>query len=408
MEASTRRRWAPGAVATAIVIALVGSLAPLAGARSVASPVAPVKVYFYGDSLFVEAAQYLGPAFNSQTTSVRVNAVGGVALCDYVYPSYHVPGRTGVPGAILQLTAANAPTVAVLQFTGNNFTPCITPDDTTPASLALNYATMLRAAVEHLLAIGTRLVIVSRGPEGSYQLATNDQFQAALLNAYQTVVAYEHSPKIIYDNAADGSVLSGPNYVDALPCLAAEVANGECANLTVNGVAGYNPVRSPDKRHFCPNTSANFKGQLPALCTVWDSGAARFLDSLVRPIWRALPVTRPVGVEPYVNSVTPSSGPATGNTAISIVGHGLAGVTKVAIAKYYAPIVNGQTLSASAPVRYLVNCPSFKVLSDHRIVAVAPPLDLATRPDPTQEYVVVFTATSQSVSGLATQAFSEP
>ena len=396
-----------------LVARLAPTLALLAGLLIIGVPAGaqtslpPTRVYFFGDSLMVEAANYLYPSLNSQTTLVRVNAVTGTALCDWVYPRYQDQVDKYAPGGIMQLTRSDAPRVAVIQFSGNNFTPCAAPDASSDARLVENYSAMLRAAIGHLLGIGTQFVIVSRGPVGEAALADHDPLPGLLTVAYENVIASFNNTHVVYDADADTSVLNHGKFSMYLPCLSSEIANGECADISSGGLKGLNQVRSPDLRHFCPNEVGNLRGQLPAICTVWDSGALRFAQSFITQIWRDVPSSIPTSTQPYVTSVSPHAGPVGGATVVTVRGFGLSTVTSVAIVKYFNPVIDGVAFTAATPVRVFVPVTRFSVQSATRLSFVSPPLNQSTPADPGWEFVLVRTATSQSVTGLSSQGFDE-
>jgi hypothetical protein len=390
-------------VALAIVTA---GLTATSVAGSLSVPL--VHIAFYGDSLTVEAANYIYPEFNSATTSVRINAVSGTALCDWVYPRYQTPGSRYTPGGVMQLSAKNAPALVVLQFTGNAYTPCIAPDAGSPAKIAENYAVMARVAIAHLLSIGTRFVVIDRGPISIGADQSHSPLPALLASAYQSVVASFHNGHVTYDAAADRSVLVGAHPVTYMPCLNVEVLHGECSNLTSGSQHGLNQVRSADGVHFCPDVVANLRGQLPALCDKWDSGAFRFALGFATSVWIDVPRSAPASAEPFVTLVSPGGGPSIGGTTLVVLGSNLSAVTAVQVVKFYNPVINGTALSASVPTRVFVPATHLRSVTATRLVVTAPALDLTTPPDPGWEFVIVFGAGAQSVTGIATQAFSEP
>ena len=394
-----RSVFALGVMAMAVVVAPASaSPNPLAG---------PSRIYFYGDSLLVEAANYIYPALNATTTTVRVNAISGTALCDYVYPQYQDAPERYAPGGIMQLRPSDAPRVAVLQFSGNAFTPCVLGDAGSRAKIVANYSTMLHAAIAHLLAIRTQYVIVGRGPIGLTSQITHDPLPSELSTGYRAVIASFGNSHVVYDNVADTSVLNNGNFAHYLPCLAAETSNGECAGLVVGGQRNLNIVRAPDGRHFCPTSAANARGQLSSICPVWDSGAMRFAAAFTSQVWRDVPSSVPSGPEPYVTSVAPRHGPLVGGTVVTVHGFGFSAATSVQIVKYFNPVISGAAIYGSAPTRIFVSASHLIVLSSNELTFVAPALDQSTPIDPAGEFVVVHTATSQSVAGLSAQAFSE-
>lgn len=177
-------------------------------------------VIMYGDSLLVQASPYL-----SSTDEVR--AYGGTALCDWV-------------DKIAQASAVEQPSVLVLEFVGNDLTPCM-QGYTTPDQVRAKYEadmTRLKRRVD------TPILWV--GPP-----KFRDQPPAAL-------GLYSSQPEFV---DAGESVLANGMYTDTLPCLPDEGRLQGCVNGRIR-------VRAPDGVHFANDGSG------------YSAGGRRFADAI--------------------------------------------------------------------------------------------------------------------------------
>jgi hypothetical protein len=295
-----------------------------------------------------QADLYLLASFSPAST-VKVRAISGSALCDWVYPGMRTVGDGVIQGTsrgpILNLHRSRVPRVVILEFHGDDFTPCISNTPFNESAYLANYALNLRAAIDHLLAIGTQKVIVDEGPPSQSTLQSSSPDR--LLQEYRGIVARYPAARVSYASAADDSVLtSAGRYAQTLPCLAIEATDGVCSNIDVGGLRS-NVVRSPDGTHFCPSTSGNAVGQVPGLCLDYSSGAYRYALALAKIVQRTFPRTKPASV-PMVNSasVSPSEG---AESTLTIDGHFLSEVTKVCLDDLTFPIVDGVAMTASVP-----------------------------------------------------------
>jgi hypothetical protein len=309
--------------------------------------VTALRIDAFGDSLLDQDNFYLQSEFDPATTTVDVHAIAGTALCDWVYPGSRTTA-TGVqanpsPGAILQLRRSQAPTVAILEFAGNDFTPCIANTPFSESSYLASYRINLRAAIGHLLAIGTKLVLVDAGPPTRAELSTSAP--VPLRQLYRSVVASYASARVESADLADGAVLTpSGGFTTTLPCLAQEVATARCANVEVGGAAS-NVVRSPDGVHFCPTSSGNAVGKVPGLCLAYSSGAYRYAHALASLVWHRYPTTKPT-TPAVVSAVTPTT---TGGSVV-VSGYGLQHTVSVCFVILSFPTIDGAPFSAMTPI----------------------------------------------------------
>ena len=215
-----------GLVVLTIVVALA-AFAWFASSSSSSTPTArpaPSKsrgpVLVYGDSLIEQATPYL------QSTD-QVRAFGGTALCDWV-------------DKMARAANVEQPSMMVVEFVGNDLTPCMqgyqTPDQ-------------VRAKYEADMARLKQLVdapILWVGPP-----AFRDRAPAAL-------GLYSSEQRFV--DAGD-AVLADGAYTDTLPCLADEGQIQGCVNGRIR-------VRASDGTHFATSGSG------------YSAGGRRFADAI--------------------------------------------------------------------------------------------------------------------------------
>ena len=247
-----------------------GGSVPAATVRSVEPVVA-----LYGDSLSWEARHLFAEELATRVpaASVLLHTQGGTAVCDWLDQM-----RTDAP--------ALAGGVAVVQFSGNNFTPCTLGPwggPLTGDALVDRYRADVGTAIDVFHSVGAT-VLLAGAPIVDSEL---DVMYADLAATHDSV---EYGP-------AGEAVLDDGRWTATLPCLPGEPCDG------VIGVAGMpmNVVRDPDGIHFCPTGSA---GRGPDDdCPVWSSGAYRYALALAAPV---VDLIGPASV-PATTAVTQSS-----------------------------------------------------------------------------------------------------
>lgn len=220
-----------------------------------ASPVRPV-VALYGDSLSWEARDLFVAELASRAPAARVavHTMGGTALCDWL-------------DQMRADTAGLAGGVAVVQFSGNNFTPCMLDRSgvgLTGESLVDRYRADAVAAIEVFRSTGTTVLLAGAPIVDSE------------LNAMYAELAERHDG-VVYVPAGD-AVLDAGRWTATLPCRPEEPCEG---GVDASGTP-VNVVRAPDALHFCP-TGAEGRGSTDD-CPVWSSGAYRFALALAAPV----------------------------------------------------------------------------------------------------------------------------
>jgi hypothetical protein len=212
-----------------IVLALVGVLGACAWLASSSSSMSTARssssksrgpVLIYGDSLIEQATPYL------QSTD-EIRAFGGTALCDWV-------------DKMARAASVEQPSMMVVEFVGNDLTPCMqgyqTPDQ-------------VRAKYEADMARLKQLVdapILWVGPP-----AFRDRAPA-------TLGLYSSEPRFV---DAGEAVLADGAYTDTLPCLADEGWIQGCVNGRIR-------VRASDGTHFATSGSG------------YSAGGRRFADAI--------------------------------------------------------------------------------------------------------------------------------
>jgi hypothetical protein len=237
------------------LIALAGAVALVVGLS--ACSLTPPRVALYGDSLSLEASDDFSDLLKGDAR-VRDTVQGGAALCD-VLP------------AIQQDLDQRKPNIALLQFSGNNLTPCMRGPDGQRLEgddLVDKYAADADQAVRLLRSRGVTVILigspVSAGSDTAAEINAEYQDVARRWAADGGGVSYADAGKSVL--APDGS------FTETLPCRPGETAAMGCQ-------AGRIVVRSPDGTHFCPTMTG---GTSP--CPVYSSGAWRFADAMATPV----------------------------------------------------------------------------------------------------------------------------
>ena len=218
------------------------------------------RVILYGDSLSFEAHGAFAAELAATTRSELVTrVVPGTSPCDHL--------------ASMEADRAQRPDVVVIQFVGNNASPCaLGPDGQRLVGQALADRTEadVRNAVELWAAAGARVVLVG-GPD-SPGLPGRAGLQIA--DAYNRIVnewAGRDLGRVRYADAA--GTVTGPDheFVRRLPCGPDEDAATGCEDGEVT-------VRADDDLHFCPLRWDEDE----SACSGPSPGAARFGREMAR------------------------------------------------------------------------------------------------------------------------------
>ena len=253
------RRRAASRRAVAAGLALVG-VAVLAGAIAQREPPPPPEglVILYGDSLSMEASIGFVPEMNRMAeVELFVRPVPGISPCD----------------ALEQMRADVAlhPDVVVIQFVGNNASPCVLGSDgeqLTGRALVERFEADVRTATELFATNGTRVVLVG----GPHAPGLPSKASLGIADAYNRIVnewAGRDLGRVRYADAAATVTDEDHMYEDRLPCREDEGPSEGC-------VEGEVTVRNPDRIHFCP-TEFN-----ELVCPEPSPGAVRFGEEMAR------------------------------------------------------------------------------------------------------------------------------
>lgn len=214
-------------------------------------------VTLFADSLGFESAQNVTDLVGE---SVRFDSssLPGVAMCDLI-------------GA-LERAPEKAPDVAVLQFSGNNLTPCMKDADgneLSDAAVVDKYAADVDRVISILRSRGSRIVLAA-APRTAF---TERAEEVNTIYSWTAIKWHARGEPVSYVDTA--ALLLTPNreFAARLPCLPDENAEQGCAP------DGTIAVRSVDGTHFCPLDTGG-----KTVCPVWSSGAHRFGLTLANAI----------------------------------------------------------------------------------------------------------------------------
>ena len=220
-----------------------------------APPSVPPRVALYADSLGMEAGQDFSSLAQAAGGSAFVRAFPGTALCDWL---------PNMP----QDDAAFHPTAVVIEFSGDDYTPCMAGDPIGSPQYYAKYRSDLQAAIDLLRADGAEVFLVGLPYDESASLNVN---LASLNQLYASVAAANTG--VDYVDAGQAVMAYGA-FAWTLPCLSGEPCTGP---------SGTNVVRAPDGVHFCPSANVTVVNYF-AECSVYSSGAFRFAAAMLSPV----------------------------------------------------------------------------------------------------------------------------
>jgi hypothetical protein len=213
------------ALALAGVLAACGALAWSSSSSPTRRPSASSgqskgPVLIYGDSLIEQASPYL-------RSTDEIRAFGGTALCDWV-------------DSMAQAASVEQPSMMVVEFVGNDVTPCMNGYET-PEQVRSKYEADM-ARLKQL--VDAPILWVGPPP-------FRDREPAAF-------GLYSSEPWFV---DAGGAVLADGAYTDTLPCLPDEGEVHGCVNGRIR-------VRASDGAHFATSGSG------------YSAGGRRFADAI--------------------------------------------------------------------------------------------------------------------------------
>ncbi len=239
--------------------------------------VAPgARVELWGDSLAWESAVPFVARLHGRSGAlldVTTHTFGGTATCDWLADIHARASDERIA-------------VAMLEFSGNALTPCMTGDDGAPLQGAAYLDAYRRPTLDAIAALqraGARVYLVG-APVARRASAEG----AALRRLYEQIAA--ERPGVEFVDAGQ-SVLDRGRWTNTLPCLPHETAVQGC-------VDGRIVVRAPDGGHFCPGVGPAVRGVVGP-CPRWSSGAVRFGRAMADAIVAAFePAVSAAGARP--------------------------------------------------------------------------------------------------------------
>lgn len=222
------------------------------------------RVILYGDSLSVESAgAFQAEVERTTDADVVIRALPGISPCDALDE--------------MEQDLALDPTVVVLQFVGNNASPCIQGpggEELTGRALADRLEADASAATEMFATEGVRVVLVGGPPAPGLPGDASRE----IADAYDEIVnewAGRDLGRVRYADAAATVTGADHAFVRRLPCRDDEGEDDGCEDGEV-------VVRSADRIHFCPVEHDEFACPVPA------PGARRFGEEMARVAGMAL------------------------------------------------------------------------------------------------------------------------
>jgi hypothetical protein len=226
----------------------------------------------FGDSLSYEASSDFTFLARLDGYAVEAHVDGGTAPCD----------RLGDLAELAARPPSERPAVAVIEFSGNAFTPCMRPTGAMPSDddIVAAYQRDGATFITTLLGAGIRPVFALAPAVGHASLVPQ-------INDLWRALAAQYPGVAIVDAGAPVEMGDG-SFTHTLPCGQWEGAAQGCdGNLVV--------VRAPDGAHFCPTETQTVDGVV-GICPVPSPGAVRYAMGLALGL-DAAPVT-PIPVAP--------------------------------------------------------------------------------------------------------------
>jgi hypothetical protein len=227
--------------------------------------VAPTpNVVVYGDSLTWESRRMLPGIAAALGVEATQHSFVGTAICDWTNDMW-------------QRVPHERPTVVVLAFYGNSWTPCMSDgngDFLQDSAKARKYAHDANAAVAIALATGSKVVFVG-APRSQPQM--NDPNWELVRDVYRAQAA-RHPGQVFFVDAGT-TIAPHDTFEETMPCLPRERDLVD-TNGTRPCQHGRIIVRAPDGVHFCPHGLDNAAGQ-PGNCPIYMSGGYRYLQTIL-------------------------------------------------------------------------------------------------------------------------------
>jgi hypothetical protein len=218
----------------------------------------------YGDSLTWESQHYVARFATVNGVDVTQHSWVGNAICDYTSDMWsRLPHER--------------PTVVVLAFYGNSWTPCMRDGHGgwyKGAAIARKYEHDAEAAIAIARESGSKVVFVG-APRSREQMS--DAGWERVRDVYRRLAKRHRGQVFFFDSSS--RIAPRDAFTETQPCSPRE--------RTMVEADGYHPcvhgriiVRSPDGLHFCPRGLANAAGQVGE-CPRYSSGGWRYMSTLV-------------------------------------------------------------------------------------------------------------------------------
>lgn len=226
------------------------------------------RIALYGDSLVSETGQDFAFLATLAGASVHVHTYPGTSPCDF-FASMTTEAQTW------------RPTVAMLLFTGDAFTPCMDGLQLGTSAYFTKYTDDIQTAITIFRSVDSRVVLVGL-PADAWASLTQNAF--ALNGIYQWLARTNLG--VTYDDAGQAVTANG-QFTWSLPCLTGEPCTGR---------NGTNMVRAPDGVHFCPNGETTLVAGFEE-CDVYSSGAFRLASAMLEAALRLPDISGTVGTK---------------------------------------------------------------------------------------------------------------
>ncbi len=265
-------RFMVSSLLVTLAVVLLGAQATLPASAAASAPRAQLRVELWGDSLSAQAGDYFGYMLAATGKAIaRERVFGGTALCDWLSDMRAETNPANKAGF--------HPQVAVLQFSGNAFTPCM--QDGAGASYS-GQALVDKYAADAAVAVGIFSkykipVYFASSPMSSAQSKLYTD-QTPLGTMYAGLPAKFPAAHLVrFIDAASPLEWHG-KFSATLPCARWEKCTGRWPDGTRTVI-----VRQSDGVHFCPVAEIAIKGVLPR-CPAPSPGAERFAIAMIGQI----------------------------------------------------------------------------------------------------------------------------
>ncbi len=237
----------------------------------------PLRVELWGDSISAQAAPDITFALDATGKAITTtHTFGGTAMCDWFSDMTN------------EINPANPsgfhPQVAIIQFSGDAFTPCMKDANGVAYSgqaLVNKYAADSATAIALFSKAGIPVFFVST-PISRGQAAQGAVGNTPFGFMFATLPARFPAGHLVQFIDAAQAVEWQGHYSDTLPCQAGETCTGTWPDGTKTVV-----VREADGTHFCPVKEVPVDGGPSTTCPVPMPGAERYARAIATPILQA-------------------------------------------------------------------------------------------------------------------------